>query len=120
MVGEKRLCIATLGDGVGDDDHGYSVGWDMDTVARTDIPAAADPNSEDANPTSGPMVPSTGCIKSMGGLPIWNGVMGSSHPAGFNSVFADGSVHHLVFTIDPVVFSNLGNISDGNIMTSIE
>src|SRR3954447_2997455 len=106
LVGEKRLCIATLGDGVGDDDHGYAVGWDMDTVARTDMLPAADPVST--------------CVNRMGGLPIWNGLMGSSHPAGFNSVFADGSVHHLVFTISPEVFSNLGNINDGNVMTSIE
>ena len=42
--------------------------------------------------------------------------MGSSHPAGFNAVFADGSVHHLSYTINPDLFSNLGNTSDGNVV----
>jgi prepilin-type N-terminal cleavage/methylation domain-containing protein len=119
MVGEKRLCLETLGDGVGDDDGGYSVGWDMDTVARTDMPPAADPAANRTDSTTA-AYPSSNCIRGMGGLPIWNGLMGASHPAGLNSVFADGSVHHLVFTINPEVFSNLGNISDGNIMTSIQ
>jgi len=101
-VGEKRLCLVTLGEGenVVDDDHGYSIGWDMDTVARTDMQPQPDPAG--------------GCI--MGGLKIYNGLMGSSHPVGFNVTFADGSVHHLLFTIDPDVFVNLGNIRDGNVL----
>ncbi len=106
MVGEKRLCLRTLGDGVRDDDHGYSIGWDMDTVARTDMPPDADPT--------------TNCVEGMGGVPLWNGLMGSSHPTGFNSVFADGSVHNLSYTIDAGLFSNLGNISDGNVATGLE
>ncbi len=106
MVGEKRLCLLTLGEGVGDDDHGYSIGWDLDTVARTDMPPAADPGQA--------------CINGMGGLPIWNGLMGSSHPAGFNGVFADGSVHHLSFTIEPGIFADLGNISDGDVVSGFE
>ena len=104
MVGEKRLCLQTLGDGVGDDDHGYSIGWDLDTVARTDMPPDADP--------------ALGCIT--GSLPLWNGLMGSSHPAGFNTVFADGSVHHLSYLINTDLFSNLGNTSDGNVVTDFQ
>jgi prepilin-type processing-associated H-X9-DG protein len=38
---------------------------------------------------------------------------GSSHPTGFNGVFADGSVHSVSYTIDPVVFGYLGNKRDG-------
>ncbi len=106
MVGEKRLCLGTLGDGVGDDDHGYSIGWDCDTVARTDMPPAPDPTLN--------------CINNMGGAPLWNGLFGSSHPAGFNVVFADGSVHHLSFTINTDLFTNLGNINDGNVVSSFE
>jgi prepilin-type N-terminal cleavage/methylation domain-containing protein/prepilin-type processing-associated H-X9-DG protein len=103
MVGEKRLCLQTLGDGVGDDDHGYSIGWDLDTVARTDMPPDADP--------------AIGCITGSDSRPLWNGLMGSSHPAGFNAVFADGSVHHLSYMINAELFSNLGNTSDGNVVT---
>jgi prepilin-type N-terminal cleavage/methylation domain-containing protein/prepilin-type processing-associated H-X9-DG protein len=103
MVGEKRLCWNTLGEGVGDDDHGYSIGWDLDTVARTDMQPDADPHDQ--------------CLRGMGiSTNFWNGLMGSSHPAGFNAVFADGSVRHLSFTIDLDLFSNLGNTSDGNVV----
>jgi prepilin-type N-terminal cleavage/methylation domain-containing protein/prepilin-type processing-associated H-X9-DG protein len=106
MVGEKRLCLETLGQGVRDDDHGYSIGWDMDTVARTDMPPASDPHLN--------------CIDGMGGVSLWNGLFGSSHPSGFNAVFADGSVHHLTFDMDPQLFSNLGNTDDGNVVTGFE
>jgi prepilin-type N-terminal cleavage/methylation domain-containing protein/prepilin-type processing-associated H-X9-DG protein len=106
MVGEKRLCLQTLGDGVGDDDHGYSIGWDLDTVARTDMPPDSDP--------------AIGCTTGSDSVPLWNGLMGSSHPAGFNAVFADGSVHHLSYMISVDLFSNLGNTSDGNVVTGFE
>ncbi len=106
MVAEKRLCLQTLGDGVGDDDHGYSIGWDLDTVARTDMPPASDPHLN--------------CVNGMGGLRLWNGLFGSSHPAGFNAVFADGSVRHLTYNIDAQLFSTLGNTSDGNVVTGFE
>ena len=38
---------------------------------------------------------------------------GSSHQAGVNAVFADGSVRSISYTIDPTTFSYLGNKSDG-------
>ena len=106
MVGEKRLCMQTLGEGVGDDDHGYSIGWDLDTVARTDMPPDKDPGIN--------------CNNGMGSAPLWNGLMGSSHLAGFNAVFADGSVHHIVYMIDPKVFQNIGHTNDGNIVNSVD
>jgi prepilin-type N-terminal cleavage/methylation domain-containing protein/prepilin-type processing-associated H-X9-DG protein len=40
-------------------------------------------------------------------------VFGSSHPGGLNFVFADGSVHHIQYTIDAQVFNQLGNMKDG-------
>ncbi len=41
------------------------------------------------------------------------GLFGSSHPAGINSVFGDGSVHIVKFGIDPDVFNALGRMDDG-------
>jgi prepilin-type N-terminal cleavage/methylation domain-containing protein/prepilin-type processing-associated H-X9-DG protein len=104
LVGEKRLCLETLGTGVGDDDHGWSIGWDLDTVARTDMPPAPDP--------------AIACTT--GSLLLWNGLMGSSHAAGFNVAFADGSVRHLPFTIDPKIFASMGNVSEGDIVSGYE
>ena len=34
---------------------------------------------------------------------------GSAHPSGFNMMMADGSVHHISYTIDPNVFRQGGN-----------
>jgi prepilin-type processing-associated H-X9-DG protein len=39
--------------------------------------------------------------------------MGSSHPAGMNAVFGDGSVHNVKYNIDPQVFNALGVMNDG-------
>ncbi|HEV3262888.1 MAG TPA: DUF1559 domain-containing protein [Gemmataceae bacterium] len=39
--------------------------------------------------------------------------LGSAHPAGFNSVFADGSVHNVKYGIDQGVFNALGGRADG-------
>ena len=41
----------------------------------------------------------------------WNCVFqfGSAHPGGINAVLADGSVHHISYSIDPNVFRQGGN-----------
>jgi prepilin-type N-terminal cleavage/methylation domain-containing protein len=41
-------------------------------------------------------------------------MFGSAHPAGFNAVFADGSVHNIKYGIDPDVFNALGHRADGS------
>jgi prepilin-type N-terminal cleavage/methylation domain-containing protein len=41
------------------------------------------------------------------------GIFGSSHPAGINAVFGDGSVHNVKYGIDPDVFNALGRSDDG-------
>jgi hypothetical protein len=45
-------------------------------------------------------------------------VFGSAHPAGINSVFADGSVHNIKYGIDADVFNALGHRSDGTTLHS--
>jgi hypothetical protein len=45
-------------------------------------------------------------------------VFGAAHPAGFNSVFADGSVHNIKYGIDADVFNALGHRSDGTTLHS--
>lgn len=102
LVAEKRLCRSTLGLGTAfDDDHGYSVGWDMDTVARTDFAPGPDGLGN--------------CV--MGGDYQFNGRMGSSHPLNFNAAFADGSVRAIRYSIKLQVLSYLGNMRDGQVIT---
>ena len=43
---------------------------------------------------------------------------GAAHPAGFNAVFADGSVHNIKYGIDPDVFNALGHRADGTTLHS--
>lgn len=43
-------------------------------------------------------------------------VYGSAHPAGFNAVFCDGSVHVINFNIDLFVYDRLGHRSDGDVI----
>ena len=92
LVSEKRLNLAQLGQPQPDDNEGYSAGWDEDTVRTTLYPPAPDFMGTD-----------------------WDEKrrFGSSHPAGVNAVFADGSVHIIPFTVNPTVFSYLGNKNDG-------
>jgi prepilin-type N-terminal cleavage/methylation domain-containing protein len=100
LVGEKRLGRNEMGGNEPNDDHGYSVGWDCDTMGRTDFPPGPD------QPTF-PLV---------GTPPYWNSTFGSSHPAGFQAVLADGSVRTIGYQIDPTTLRNLGNISDGQVI----
>jgi prepilin-type N-terminal cleavage/methylation domain-containing protein len=95
LVADKRLNRGLLGQPQKDDDTGYATGFDGDVVRYTTRPPAPD------------FAAATG-----------DGDMrfGSSHTAGFNAVFADGSCHFLSYSINPVTFQNLGNRSDGQVI----
>jgi prepilin-type N-terminal cleavage/methylation domain-containing protein/prepilin-type processing-associated H-X9-DG protein len=43
-------------------------------------------------------------------------LFGSNHPSGINAVFADGSVHHIPYSVSPGVFNALGHASDGTVI----
>jgi prepilin-type N-terminal cleavage/methylation domain-containing protein/prepilin-type processing-associated H-X9-DG protein len=91
MVGEKRLNLANLGQYQGDDNEGYSSGWDVDAERYTSYGPASD----------------------YSGSGDGNARFGSSHRAGFNMAFADGSVQFISYMINPTVFNLLGNRNDG-------
>jgi prepilin-type N-terminal cleavage/methylation domain-containing protein len=95
MVGEKRLNLVYLGQPQPDDDVGYACGWDENIIRSTSHRPKPDSNDPDSASKKR---------------------FGSSHTGGFSVVLADGSVHFLSYTIDKKVFSNLGNISDGQIV----
>src|SRR5262249_45309567 len=81
MVGDKRLPINRIGGFQGEDNEGYTAGWDHDTYRRTDLLPLPDC---DTNVTSG-------CADS--------GRFGSSHTGGVNGLMADGSGRFLPYTI---------------------
>jgi prepilin-type N-terminal cleavage/methylation domain-containing protein/prepilin-type processing-associated H-X9-DG protein len=95
LVSEKRLNLANLGTPQDDDDVGYTEGWDNDTIRETEN--GPEPDYRDAD--------GDGKMR-----------FGSSHPGRMNAVFADGSVRGISYAIDPVIFSYLGNRSDGQVI----
>jgi prepilin-type processing-associated H-X9-DG protein len=60
------------------------------------------------------------CDNGTQGTYCWHSAFGfgSAHPAGFNAVFADGSVHNIKYGIDADVFNAIGHRSDGSTLNS--
>ena len=95
LAGDKRLNLELLGDEQMGDDRGYTAGFCSDTSRRTSLPPA--PDFHDGSDTE--------YIAKR---------FGSSHPDKFITVFADGSVQSLSYSIDPETFHRLGQIDDGH------
>jgi prepilin-type processing-associated H-X9-DG protein len=97
LIGEKRLNLSFLGQPQKDDDVGYTQGWDNNTIRSTSEPPAPDYRGQEDEDG--------------------DDLFGSSHPGRFNAVFADGSVRTISYTVSAVVFSRLGNKSDGQVVS---
>lgn len=117
LVGEKFLRPDLVEGGSWSDDKGWTDGWDPDSMRSTCFRPLQDSLSGTVS-TSGPCGPDTGsatCDQLYGfATDVVN--FGSSHPGGFNAVFADGSVHTISYDIDPITFDNLGDRQDGQIV----
>jgi len=98
FVGDKRLPIDRTGGFQGEDNEGYTSGWDHDVLRRTDLAPLADCV---ASTTSG-------CADSVR--------FGSSHANGFNGLLGDGSVRFIPYSINPTTFLYLGNRNDGQVV----
>lgn len=92
LLGEKRLNIANLNIYQGDDNEGYTSGWDHDVIRNTGVVPLPDRRTGDGEQR-----------------------FGSSHPGGMNIVLADGSVRFLTFNIDATTFQRLGQRNDGQV-----
>lgn len=97
-LGEKRLNPDFYQTGAGYDDRGWCDGWDHDIIRSTMYPIGPDVTE----PTFAEQVA--------------NRALGSSHAAGINTCFADGSVTLLSYDIDREILNRLGNTSDGEIV----
>ena len=96
IVMEKRL--RTGGDTSvhpQDDDEGWASGWDYDTVRLTYCTPHRDSPAMVTGTNATFMTP------------------GSAHDAGFNAVFADGSVRNFSYEIDIETLNRLGHRRDG-------
>jgi prepilin-type N-terminal cleavage/methylation domain-containing protein/prepilin-type processing-associated H-X9-DG protein len=97
LVSEKRMNLYYMGKGArADDNEGYTGGNDWDSMRSARLAPAADTNQ----PTT-----ENGFAE-----------FGSSHRAGMNILFADGSVRHVSYSIDQTVFARLGTRADGQVI----
>jgi prepilin-type N-terminal cleavage/methylation domain-containing protein/prepilin-type processing-associated H-X9-DG protein len=104
LMGEKRLHPKDYaGNGGGEglaewhDDRGWSDGWDPDTIRSAAYNFG--PDGDDAE------YPATD--RRFGFM------FGSAHSGGMNVVYADASVHFIIYGIDPLAFNRMGHKSDG-------
>jgi prepilin-type N-terminal cleavage/methylation domain-containing protein len=93
LVADKRLNLSWLGQPQNDDNEGYTVGWNSDTIRKTSSPPAQD---------------------YYGGQGLDGGlVFGSSHSGIINAAMADGSARQVDINIDQLNFKALGDIDGG-------
>jgi len=100
MYGEKRLALYDLPNYPGDDNEGYTAGWDCDTM-RGAGDALANPVTVRA-PLPDRKAWGDGECR-----------FGSSHPAGFNMCLADASVRFIPYNVDAILFARLCCRMDG-------
>lgn len=91
LLGDKRLNIGRLGEPQDDDNEGYTVGWNEDTIRRTDKPPRPDHQGDEDGEK----------------------LFGSSHVGGFNVATADAAVRMVSYEVDKDVFEHFGNRDDG-------
>lgn len=93
MVGERFLHVSTYDTGSpGDDDQGWDVGYDWDTVRWTNLPPNFDEDPKD--------------------LPNGFENFGSIHLGSFNMAMCDGSIKGVTYEIDATVHRQCGNRND--------
>jgi hypothetical protein len=115
-IGEKFLAPAFYDGWFFGDDKGAYKGYDeVNARSTVNVPGYFPNPSRDFNPPDYQACPS-GVPDQDGIFHCWHSgfTFGSAHPAGFNAVFADGSVHNIKYGIDTDVFNALGHRSDGS------
>lgn len=93
LFGEKRLNARYIGAYQGDDNEGYTSGWDHDTVRYTDRAPRPDHRLASGDGEQR---------------------FGSSHTGGFLITLCDGSTRFLSYLIDAPMFHRLGQRADGD------
>jgi prepilin-type N-terminal cleavage/methylation domain-containing protein len=96
LIGDKRLYKLTLGQYQGDDNEGYTSGWDHDTVRYADVNHPPQPDST---------------------APTWGEEkFGSSHTGGVNMALCDASVRFISYSINVNTWQALGTATAGDIV----
>ena len=101
LIGEKYLRPDLYGGGSWSDDKGWSDGWDLDVMRSTCFQPY-----QDNDPIGYSFLPLNESNDIFGNVADVY-YFGSAHTAGFNSIFADGSIHMLAFDIDTALLNAL-------------
>ncbi len=107
LVAEKTYNQARLGEWQPEDDGGYVEGWDFDTVRWGYFPPLQD--WDDSTDTTR--------YGNNGTLVPLRGAFGSAHAGVFNSVFVDGSVHAIRYSVALDAFKKLSSRNDGLVVS---
>jgi prepilin-type N-terminal cleavage/methylation domain-containing protein len=91
LVGEKQTNVMNFGGSGGDNEAWVNAGWDQDNIRIGALTAPPAPDSDH------PIEPPT----------FWSTRFGSSHPAAFHGVLADGSVRAINYSIEAEMFRRL-------------
>ena len=103
MIGEKRLIQSRYATGDWHDDRGWSDGWDPDTVRSTAFEYGRDLRDASDWPK---------------GIRNYGFHFGSAHQQGMHSVFADGAVKRIDYSVDRLVFNSMGDRRDGGVFNT--
>ncbi len=95
VIGEKRLNRMALSNFAGDDNEGYTSGWDHDVIRNTNNPPLPDAVSGDGQQR-----------------------FGGPHSGGFLALFGDGSIKFINYSVDVTTFQRLGQRNDGNVVSN--
>ncbi|MCX7701138.1 MAG: DUF1559 domain-containing protein, partial [Gemmataceae bacterium] len=106
MVAEKSISDQRQGSEGGDNERWNNNGWDEDCI-RWHFRPSHDADLIMTPPYFNYWADPTSTAN------IWRRNFGSAHPSGINAVFGDGSVRHIRYTIDSVVFMRMCVIDDG-------
>lgn len=106
LVGEKLIRADMYAGGTYSDDYGWSDGWDPDVMRSTGF----QPMSDSDTICFASNVRYCGPNGTGGDTDVWQ--FGSAHTSGINAVFGDGSVHHIRYDVDVVLFNAVGGRAD--------
>jgi prepilin-type processing-associated H-X9-DG protein len=95
LLGDKRLNSVNMGVMQGDDNEGYSSGWDHDVIRWAFTGPLPDPTSGD------------------GGMRF-----GSSHVGGVNMLMCDGAVRTIAYSINSVTWRALATAAGNEVTTN--
>jgi prepilin-type N-terminal cleavage/methylation domain-containing protein/prepilin-type processing-associated H-X9-DG protein len=110
MLGEKYLRPDQYDGGSKSDDKGWTDGWDPDTMRSTCYAPYQDTDGQ------GFQFQPLNTNSDLFGHDRDVYYFGSAHSGGFNSAFADGSVHTVNYDIDVTLFNGLGTRAGGEII----